>query len=180
MISAVMQLRADVRAYPWEAAVERTMVAVVTGYAGLGEQAARRGEAGDPAQLPLVPANVECRELREELELAVGQMVVNPPRHRLPSRALGDPVNEPRDDDRRHRSHAAGSVAPIPDVPRAVALVGAAALEVRVPERVHFGRAVAGPDRDAAEGRLQLLEQLLAQAPSGGDRQVGVVGQILK
>ena len=50
------------------------------------QHATRRDEAGNSAFRTLVPADVERRQLREELQLAVRQVIVDPPCHAAPSR----------------------------------------------------------------------------------------------
>jgi hypothetical protein len=60
---------------------------------------ARRDKALYPALRALVPPDVECRELREELQLAVRQVVMDPPGHRSPVGAFSVSVGKPRNDD---------------------------------------------------------------------------------
>jgi len=59
----------------------------------------RRDEAVDPALWALVPPNVEGRELREELQLAIREMVMDPPSHCPPVSALSVLIGKPRNDD---------------------------------------------------------------------------------
>jgi ABC-type phosphate transport system substrate-binding protein len=47
-----------------------------------------------------------------------------------------------------------------------------------VAERIDLRRAIGRADREPSEGRLQRLQQGLAQIPAGGDGQVGIVGEI--
>ena len=56
----------------------------VVGHARFGQQATWRDKAVDPPLWLLVPTDIEGGELREELQLAIRQVVVDPPRHRLP------------------------------------------------------------------------------------------------
>ena len=52
------------------------------------QTASRRDEAVDPALWTLMPPNVEGRELREELQLAIREMVMDPPSHCPPVGAV--------------------------------------------------------------------------------------------
>ena len=52
------------------------------------QTAPRRDEAVDPALWTLMPPNVEGRELREELQLAIREMVMDPPSHCPPVGAV--------------------------------------------------------------------------------------------
>ena len=150
------------------------MVARVVGHAGLGEEAARGDEAGDAAAREFVPADVEGQQLWE-LQLAIGQMVVDPPRHRRPLDTLGVFVDEPRDNDGRHGAHAAVATALVPDVVSAVGFVRGTAIAMRVAKAVDLGRAIGRADGDAPERRLQWLQQVFAQSPARGDRKVRIV-----
>src|SRR6059058_1569004 len=58
-----------------------------------GQHATRRCETRNTTPRELVPADIECGKLRKKLQLAVRQVVVNPPRHRLPSRAVVQSIN---------------------------------------------------------------------------------------
>lgn len=100
------------------------------------QTATRTDEAVDPALWALVPPDVECSELREELQLAIRKVIVDPPGHRPPIGALVIPVGKPWDDHCGQRAHAAASVAPIPDVAGIVSLVRCAAQAMRVTEGV--------------------------------------------
>src|SRR5215470_17064803 len=91
-----------------------------------------RDEAVDPALWTLVPPDVEGRELREELQLAIRQMVMDPPRHCPPVRTLGVSIGKPRNHNCGHGAHAASSVSPIPDMAGIVSLIRCAAQAMRV------------------------------------------------
>jgi len=106
------------------------------------QTAPRRDEAVDTALWTLVPPNVEGRELREELQLAIRDMVMDPPSHCPPVGALSVSIGKPRNDHRGHRAHAAASVATIPDVAGTVPLVRCATQAMRVAEGVHRGSAI--------------------------------------
>src|SRR4029077_15181680 len=99
-----------------KAGVEIGVGAGVITHPRLRQEAARRDEAVDPPLRPLVPADVEGGELWKELQLAVRQVVVAPPRHRLPRRPLRVAIGEPRHDDRGHRADEAVRIAAVPDV----------------------------------------------------------------
>src|SRR6516162_9210573 len=110
-----------------EEGISLGMVALVTFHPRSRQAPARRDKAVDPALGTLVPPDVEGRELREELELAVRQVVVDPPSHRPPVGALSISIGKPRNDDCGQRAHAAPSVPPIPNVACVVSLVRGAA-----------------------------------------------------
>jgi hypothetical protein len=61
----------------------------------LGQQPPRWRETRDTPPWHFVPTDVEGRELREELQLTVGQVVMDPPGHSDPGRALGESVDQP-------------------------------------------------------------------------------------
>src|SRR6516225_221203 len=71
------------------------IVASLIVHARARQAAARRDEAVDAPPRPFAPADVERRELRKELQLAVGEMVVDPPGHRPPICAVRVPVRVP-------------------------------------------------------------------------------------
>jgi len=54
-----------------------------------------------------MPGDIEGAQLRKELEFALGQMVMKPPRHRLPGPARLHAVDQPWQGDTSHGSHAA-------------------------------------------------------------------------
>ena len=87
-------------------------------------------------------------------------------------------INQPRQDDARHRSHAAIFAALIPNMPRSIAFIGAAILEVRIAVRIHLRRSECRSDRKATEHGLQRFEQAITKLAAGGDRKVGIIGQV--
>src|SRR5258708_34885023 len=87
--------------------IEMSVIAVVVREAGPGEVSARRDEAEDRALGDFMPADIAGAELGKELHFTIGQVVVNPPRHRLPRRFGLHAVDQPRHRDTGHGSHAA-------------------------------------------------------------------------
>jgi hypothetical protein len=154
------------------------VIAVVVCKTGLGEKATRRREACDPAARDLMPSDVERRELREELQFAVRKMVVYPPRHCLPGRALFQTIDQPRNDNRGHGPHSAVGAALVPDVIRAIRFVRRAIVEMLVSERVDFRRTIGRPHREAPERCLQRLKQIFAKTFARGDREIGIAGHV--
>jgi hypothetical protein len=150
------------------------MVAGVVRHAGAGQVTARVDEAVDLALRVFLPSDIERTELREELQLAIGKMVVDPPRHCLPRGALQQSIGEPGDDNAGHGAHAPARIAAVPDMTAIIAFVRRTILVMRIPIGVHRGRTVSGPDRQPSECRLQRFEKILAQAFSCGDGQIRV------
>src|SRR5205823_7505472 len=66
----------------------------------------------------------------------------------------------------------------IPNMARSIALIGAAVLEMRIAVRIHLRRSVCRSDRKATERGLQRFEQALTKLAAGGNREVGIVGQV--
>src|SRR5271163_1945299 len=99
------------------------MIAIVVRQSGFREQAERCCKTRYAPTRELVPADIERGELREEPKLAVGKIVVDPPRHRLPGNAFLQVINQPGNDYAGHRPHAAVSAALIPDMSRSIALI---------------------------------------------------------
>src|SRR6516225_7791001 len=56
---------------------------------GSRQTSTRRDKAVDPPPRLLMPPDIEGSKLREELHLAVREMVMDPPGHRLPVGTLG-------------------------------------------------------------------------------------------
>ena len=119
-----------------ESAILAAMITVVVRQSGFSKQTAWWSKTRDVAPGQLVPADIEGGELREKLQLAVRQMVVDPPRHRLPRNAVVQAVDQSRHDDAGHRSHAAVLAALVPDMPSSVALIRTAVLKMRIPVRI--------------------------------------------
>ncbi len=153
------------------------MIGVVTRmvrHAGSGQIAARRNEAVDLTLRLFLPADVERAELREKLQLAVGEVIVDPPRHRLPLGAFQQAIGKPRDDDAGHGPDAPSRIAAVPDMAPIVALVRSAVVVVRVAKRVYRGRPVSRTDRQPSECRLQRFEEFLAEVPTRRNRQIRI------
>src|SRR5205809_3526959 len=106
------------------------------------QTSARRDKAVDPPLRTLMPPDIEGGKLREELQLAVLQVVMNPPGHRPPVGALGVAVREPGDDDCGKRPHASTRVALVPNVTGIVALVRRATQAMGVAEGIDRWSAV--------------------------------------
>src|SRR5215471_13296634 len=90
---------------------------------GVPRQSRGGDKAVDPALRTLVLPDAEGREFREELQVAVRQVIMNPLRHCPPVNALSVSVGKPGNDYCGHRAHAAASVPPIPDVAGIISLV---------------------------------------------------------
>ena len=99
---------------------------VVTGLIGhprARQASARSDKTVDAPPRPLAPADIKGGKFPEELQLAVGEMVVDPPRHRPPIHAGRIVVGEPWHHDRSHRADAALGIAAVPDVAPVIALI---------------------------------------------------------
>ena len=92
------------------------MIAGVVHHVWFYQTPAWRDKAVDAFAGAFVPLDVERKELREELEMGIGQLVVDLPGQCPPVGTVGRPVDELRDDDSGGRSHAAIGVAAVPDV----------------------------------------------------------------
>jgi hypothetical protein len=119
-------------------------------------------------------------ELRKKLQAAVGQVVVNPPCHRLPRHAFGKTVDKPRHHDGRHSAHAAVLTALVPDVTRAIGFIRGTVVVMRIAEAVDLGRSVGRADTDAAERILQGFEQVFAKPAPCSNGEIGIGRQIAK
>src|SRR5262245_49786462 len=82
------------------------VIAIVVRESRFREKATRFDEAVDRPLRCLVPTDIESEQLRKELQLAVWQIVMNPPCHCLPARGVHS-IYQPRHNDRRQRAHAA-------------------------------------------------------------------------
>ena len=101
------------------------------------EQALRFYIAVDGLGWLLVPADVEGAKLWKKLELAVGQVIVDPIGQTSPVGSCFVLVCEPRDDDAGHGTFVTLGIAFVPDVRGKVALVGAAVVLPFVTQLVH-------------------------------------------
>src|SRR5690606_1478237 len=117
-------------------------------HARFSQETLRIGVAVDRPPRPLVPADVEGGQLREELEPTVRQVVVNPPGERPPVSILLVAVEEPGYDDAGHGAHTSVGVAAVPDVRGVGLLVGRAVVTVPIAVFVDGRRAVSGTDGD--------------------------------
>lgn len=129
-------------------------------HAGFGQAPARGDEAVDAPPRAFVPLDVERTELREKLQVRIGQVVVDPPGHRPPVGTVRVFVREPGDDHAGGRAHMAVRVAAIPDMAGIVLFVRRAVQLVPVSEIVERGRAKTAPDVKPAEPVAQGLQQL--------------------
>lgn len=125
-----------------------------------------------------MPANIEGAQLGEELELAVGQMVVDPVRHGPPVSALLVAINKPRQHHTSHGSTVPVLVAVVPDVACIVALVRAAVVALFIAQRVDGRRAIRRPNGHAPKSLLQRLQQLFAQARPRLDGEVRILRNV--
>src|SRR5262245_38598596 len=123
-----------------------TVIAIVVGESGFSQKPTWRNEAVNRPFWRFVPSDIESEELREELQLTVREIVVNPPSHRLPGDALGHPIDQPGHDDRRQRAHMAVLVASIPGVAGAGLFVRRAAQPGAAPKVVDLRRTIRGAD----------------------------------
>ena len=129
------------------------MIAGVVHHVWFRQTPAWRDKAVDAFAGAFVPLDVERTELREELQMGIGQVVVDLPGQCPPVGPVGRPVGEPRDDDTGGRPHAAIGVAAVPDVSGVVLVVRGTVEFVPVAEFVQRGGAESAADIDAAEGR---------------------------
>jgi hypothetical protein len=107
----------------WKPGIVTRVVAGLIGHSRARQASTRSDETIDAPPRPLTPADIEGSKLREELQLAVGEMVVDPPRHRPPIHAGRIMVGEPWHHDRSHRADAALGIATVPDVAPVIAFV---------------------------------------------------------
>jgi hypothetical protein len=130
--------------------VQVAVISSVVWKARSGQKAPRRNQAIDCPFRRLRPADVERRQLWEKLHFAIGKFVMDPPRHRLPSGASVQPVNEPWQNDTRDRTDPA-RVLPVPDSPRAIFLVRRTAYAVFASECIDLWRTIGRSDMQPAE-----------------------------
>src|SRR5580704_17658865 len=133
-----------------EAFVQMAMVTIMVGESRFREKSPRSNEAVERPPRSLVPSNIECKKLREELNLAVRQVVVNPPGHCLPRCSHSRSVDQPRHDDRRQSPHSTILAASIPDVTRTVLFVRGATQSMFAPKVVDLRRAIRRSNGEAA------------------------------
>src|SRR6516165_6490562 len=154
------------------------MVAPMIVHARSCKAAARVDEAVDTSAGPLVPADIECSKFREELQLAVGKIVMNPQRHCAPVHASRMAISKPRYHHRCHSAHTTLGIEAIPDMAPIVPLVRCAAQSSLIPQGIHRRCAVGGPDSKPAEGRLKRIEQLQAEPATRRDGKVRLLRDI--
>ena len=97
------------------------MRTVVVGHSWSRQAALRGDKAVDPPLWLLMPADVEGGQFGEELQLAVRQVVMDPPGECAPIRAIAVAVGEPRHDDCGHRPYSAHGAATVPNVAAIIA-----------------------------------------------------------
>src|SRR6195256_1045993 len=105
-------------------------------------------------------------------------MVMHPPGHRRPRRALLLAVGEPWHDHRRHGANAAVVAALVPNMTTFVRLVRGAVAVLLVAETIDLRRPVAGSDAEPSERVLQRLQKLLAKLRSSLDGKVRIIRKI--
>ncbi|EEF25834.1 conserved hypothetical protein [Ricinus communis] len=105
-------------------------------------------------------------------------MVVDPPGEALPIAFIAVAVDKPGNGDTGGCAHAAVEIPEIPYVVGGRCGVRGAVELVLVAEFIDRGGAVAGADVQPAEGRLQRLQQLLAEPLACFDRQFRIVRDI--
>src|SRR3569623_80213 len=156
------------------------MIATCARHAGRGQNAATwRNVAADAAGLAVAVGVVEGRELREEFELVIGQVVVDPPGDGLPAAGRLVPGDQGEDDDGGAGADLAFGGAAVPDVAAEIALVVAAVEVVLVAEAIDLRAAIGRADRDAAEALAQRFQRLFAELTAGHARQIRVIWDIL-
>ena len=104
-----------------KAGIEFGMQTFVVGHSWSRQAALGGDKAIDPPLWMLMPADVEGGQLGEELQLAVRQMVMDPPGECAPIRAVAVAVGKPRHDNGCHRPHSAGGIATVPNVAAIIA-----------------------------------------------------------
>src|SRR6516225_3843075 len=141
------------------------VIAIVVRESRFREKATRFDEAVDRPLRCLVPTDIESEQLRKELQLAVWKIVMNPPCHCLPAR-------------RRQRAHAAVFASAIPGMAGSISLVRSAAETMPAAEVIDLGRPIRGTNCDAAERRLQGLQEIFTEPTPCRDRKLRIIGQI--
>jgi len=161
-----------------ETRIKMVVFACVVLEARLSQEAARRDEAIDCPLRLLMPSNIEGGEIGKELEIAVGQMVMDPPGHGLPRRTGPKTVDQPGHYDACDRAHAAVRAAPIPGMTSPVLLIRGAAEPVGAAKGVDLRRPVGRADSQAPECRLQRFQEIFAKTAAGGDREIEIIGEV--
>src|ERR1700750_3080573 len=115
------------------------VIAIVVRESRFREKATRYDEAVDRPLRCLVPTDIKSEQLRKELQLAVWQIVMNPPCHCLPARGVHS-IYQPRHNDRRQRAHAAAFASAIPDMAGSISRVRSAAETMAASEVIDLGR----------------------------------------
>src|SRR5262249_41773109 len=116
--------------------VEAGGIAGMVGGARVCQGSARRDVAEERSPGHFGPAAIEGGQFWKKLQLAIGQMIMNPPCHRLPGGSRLHTIDEPGDRDAGHRSHAA-RVTSIPGVTGVVAWAGRAVVVVGISIGIH-------------------------------------------
>jgi hypothetical protein len=121
----------------------------------LREKSARSYEAVNRSLRGFVPSDIECEEFRKEFKLAVWEIVMDPPCHRLPAGATVHPIGQPGDDDSCKCPHVAVFAPAVPDMAGSIFLVQSTAETMPASELIHFGRAIRRSNCEASECRLK-------------------------
>jgi hypothetical protein len=82
----------------WEKGIRLGMNAVVILHPWPRKTTTRRNKAVDPTLWALMPSDFEGCKLREELQLAIRKVVMDPPGHCPPVGTISIPVGKPRYD----------------------------------------------------------------------------------
>jgi hypothetical protein len=127
------------RSQPRKTGIQFGMRAVVIGHFRSRQAALRGDKAVDPALRPLMPADVEGGQFREELQLAARQVVTDPPCKGAPIRTVAVAVGKPWHDDGGHGPHSACGIATVPNMAAVIAEVRSAAEPMLVAELVDRG-----------------------------------------
>src|SRR5687768_14255786 len=160
-----------------EALVPAGMAALMVGHAGFGQAALGIDVAVDAPPRSFVPLDVEGCELRIELEMGIGEMIVDPPGELSPIIALVVAVGKPGDDEADGGAAFTLRIRQIPYVIGGIDL-NRAAFTAPVAEIGDLAGAIARAQRQAAERRFERLEQFFAQPPPDEDRRVRICGDV--
>src|ERR1700733_2107577 len=105
-------------------------------------------------------------------------MVMHPPGHRCPRRALLLAIGEPWHYHRRHGANPAVLAALVPNMTTFVRLVGGAIAVLLVAEAIDLRGPVAGSDAEPSEGVLQRFQKLLAKLRSSLHGNIRIIRKI--